>query len=108
MTALVPRSFWRAMGSDASDRAGISEDDRIRGHEGQALGRRLDHQQAIKRVLVDRGELAHGGGMDAGDRQLLLPVLQQALAQHMGVSAEKATMTARAPNRGQSDEKLTG
>jgi hypothetical protein len=74
--------------SGLAHRAGVLGDDRVGGQQQDALDCRLRHEQAIEGVLVDRRQIGDRDGMLAGDRELVIAVVQQAPAQEPRVGAK--------------------
>ncbi len=62
--------------SDLAYGSGVLGDDRVGGQQQDALDCRLRDEQAIEGVLVDRRQTGDRDGMLAGDRELVIAVVQ--------------------------------
>jgi hypothetical protein len=68
--------------------AGVLGDDLVGGQQQDALDCRLRYEHAIEGVLVDRRQIGDRDGMLAGDRELVIAVVQQAPAQEPRIGAK--------------------
>jgi hypothetical protein len=93
-----------------SDRRRVLRNQRVGGQQGDAFDHRLHDQDAVIRILVYWRQIVERDGVFAGDRQLIITVIQETAAQKPGVgpkiAATEAVLDRDLPQAGRTEDRL--